>query len=160
RQLARLEGFKIEKELAEQRDQQQKLQELLDNPSSLKRMIIKEIEADAKQYGDDRRTLIEAAERAVLENRVVDEPVTVIISQKGWLRSRQGHGHDVAQFNFKAGDAMYDAIECRSTDNLVAISNTGRVYTVAVSSLPSARGDAQPITSMIDSATGAASAQT
>src|SRR5690606_29461324 len=63
RQLARLEGFKIEKELAEQRDQQQKLQELLDNPSSLKRLIIKEIEADAKQYGDDRRTLIETAER-------------------------------------------------------------------------------------------------
>src|SRR5690606_4103469 len=155
RQLARLEGFKIEKELAEQKDQQKRLQELLDNPSSLKRMIIKEIEADAKQYGDDRRTLIEAAERAVLENRVVDEPVTVIVSQKGWLRSRQGHGHDASQFNFKAGDAMYDAIECRSTDNLVAISNTGRVYTVAVSSLPPARGDGQPVTSMIDLEPGA-----
>lgn len=155
RQLARLEGFKIEKELAEQRDQQQKLQELLDNPSSLKRLIIKEIEADAKQYGDDRRTLIETAERAVLETKVVDEPVTVIISQKGWLRSRQGHGHDATQFSFKSGDAMYDAIECRSTDSLVAISNTGRVYTVAVSSLPSARGDGQPITSMIDLEPGA-----
>lgn len=155
RQLARLEGFKIEKELAEQKDQQQRLTELLDNPSSLKRMIIKEIEADAKQYGDDRRTLIETAERAVLESRVVDEPVTVIVSQKGWLRARQGHGHDATQFNFKTGDAMYGVIECRSTDNLVAISNTGRVYTVAVSSLPSARGDGQPITSMVDLEAGA-----
>jgi len=77
------------------------------------------------------------------------------VSQKGWLRSRQGHGHDASQFNFKAGDAMYDAIECRSTDNLVAISNTGRVYTVAVSSLPSASGDGQPVTSMIDLEPGA-----
>ena len=155
RQLARLEGFKIEKELAEHKEQQQKLQELLDNPASLKRLIIKEIEADSKQYGDDRRTLIEVAERAVLENRVVDEPVTAIISQKGWLRSRQGHGHDATQFSFKTGDAMYDAIECRSTDNLIAISNTGRVYTVPVSSLPSARGDGQPVTSMVDLEPGA-----
>jgi len=150
RQLARLEGFKIEKELAEQKDRQKKLQELLESPAALKRLIIKEIEADAKQYGDDRRTLIEPAQRAVLETKVVDEPVTVIISQKGWLRARQGHGHDAAQFNFKAGDALYDAIECRSTDNLIAFSSTGRVYTVAVASLPSARGDGQPITSMVD----------
>lgn len=155
RQLARLEGFKIEKELAEQKDQQQRLSELLNNPASLKRMIIKEIESDAKQFGDDRRTLIEPAERAILENRVVDEPVTVIVSQKGWLRARQGHGHDASQFNFKTGDAMYDTIECRSTENLVAISNTGRVYTVAVSSLPSARGDGQPISSMVDLEPGA-----
>ncbi len=150
RQLARLEGFKIEKELGSQKQEQEALQELLDNPNAFKRLMIKEIEADAKQYGDDRRTLIEVAERAVLESRVIEEPVTVIISQKGWLRSRQGHGHDAAQFNFKSGDAIYDAIECRSTDELVAFSSSGRVYTVAVSSLPSARGDGQPITSMID----------
>ena len=155
RQLARLEGFKIEKELADQKDQQAKLQELLDNPSSLKRLMIKEIEADAKQYGDDRRTLLEAAERAVLETKVVDEPITVIVSQKGWLRSRQGHGHDATQFGFKSGDALYGAIECRSTDNLIAFSTSGRVYTVAVSSLPSARGDGQPITSMLDTEQGA-----
>ncbi|AEC19967.1 topoisomerase IV subunit A [Pusillimonas sp. T7-7] len=154
RQLARLEGFKIEKELAAQRDEQAALRELLDNPSAFKRLMIKEIEADAKQYGDDRRTLIEVAERAVLENRVVEEPVTVIISQRGWLRSRQGHGHDASQFNFKAGDGLYDAIECLSTDELVAFSNTGRVYTVAVSSLPSARGDGQPVTSMMEVESG------
>lgn len=150
RQLARLEGFKIEKELAEHKSEQAKLHELLANPPSLKRMIIREIEADAKQYGDDRRTLIETAERAVLETKVVDEPVTVIVSQKGWLRARQGHGHDATQFGFKAGDSLYDAIECRSTESLIVFSSTGRVYTVPVASLPSARGDGQPVSSMID----------
>ena len=155
RKLARLEGFKIEKELVSQRDEQTVLTELLDNPKAFKRLLIREIEADAKQYGDDRRTLIEAAERAVLENRVVDEPVTVIISQKGWLRARSGHGHEAGQSGFKAGDALYDVIECRSTDELVALSSTGRAYTVPVSSLPSGRGDGQPITSMIDIEQGA-----
>lgn len=155
RQLARLEGFKIEKELASQREEQAALQELLDNPRAFKRLMIKEIENDAKTYGDDRRTLIEAAQRAVLEVKVIEEPVTVVISQKGWLRSRQGHGHDAAQFNFKTGDALYDVIECRSTDELVALSDRGRVYTVPVASLPSARGDGQPITSMIELEPGA-----
>ncbi|MBP6620926.1 MAG: DNA topoisomerase IV subunit A, partial [Alcaligenes sp.] len=150
RQLARLEGFKIEKELKERLDEQEALQKLLDDPKALKRLMIREIEADAKTYGDERRTLIEAAERAVLETKVVDEPVTVIVSRKGWLRSRQGHGHDATQFSFKTGDDLRDSLECRSTTDLVAIGTDGRVYTVPVSSLPSARGDGQPITSMIE----------
>ena len=150
RQLARLEGIKIEQELADKRAEQVKLQDLLDNPLSLKRLLIKEIETDAKQYGDERRTLIEPAERAVLETRVVDEPVTVIVSQKGWLRARQGHGHDATQFGFKQGDDLYGAFECRTTDTLIALGDNGRAYSVAVSSLPSARGDGQPVTTMID----------
>lgn len=150
RQLARLEGIKIEQELDKQRQQHAELTELLENPRAFKRLMIREIEADAKAYGDDRRTLIETAERAVLETRVVKEPVTVIVSQKGWLRARQGHGHDAQQFSFKTGDSLYDAIECHSTDDLVVISDTGRVYTVAVANLPSARGDGQPVTAMID----------
>jgi len=150
RQLARLEGIKIEQELADKREEAAKLQELLDNPSSLKRLMIKEIEADAKQYGDDRRTLIQEAERAVVETRVVDEPVTVIVSQRGWLRARQGHGHDASQFGFKQGDALYGAFECRTTDTLIALGDNGRAYSVPVASLPSARGDGQPVTTMID----------
>lgn len=149
RQLARLEGIRIEQELAQKREEQLALQELLDDPAAFKRLMIREIEADAKQYGDDRRTLIETAERAVLETVVVDEPVTVVVSQKGWLRTRQGHGHDASQFGFKTGDALYDAIECRSTQELMALSNTGRSYSIAVASLPSARGDGQPVTAMI-----------
>jgi len=154
RQLARLEGFKIEQELADKRADQIRLQELLDNPASLKRLMIREIEADAKQYGDERRTLIQAAERAVMESKVVDEPVTVIVSQKGWLRARQGHGHDATQFGFKQGDALYGAFECRTTDTLIALGNNGRAYSVAVASLPSARGDGQPVTTLIDLESG------
>src|SRR5690606_41585794 len=75
RQLARLEGIRIEQELERQRDEQKKLQELLDSPAAFKRLMIKEIEADAKAFGDDRRTLIEPAQRAVLETKVVEEPV-------------------------------------------------------------------------------------
>jgi topoisomerase-4 subunit A len=154
RQLARLEGIKIEQELSEKRAEQEKLKELIDQPTALKRLIIKEIEADAKQYGDDRRTLIKVAERAVMEVRLLDEPITVIVSQKGWLRARQGHGHDASQFNFKAGDDCYGVFECRSTDTLVALGSNGRAYSVAVSGLPSARGDGAPVTSMIDLAPG------
>ncbi len=154
RQLARLEGFRIEQELKDKRDEQAKLQELLDNPASLKRLVGKEIEADAKKYGDARRTVIEEAERAVVEARVVQEPVTVIISEKGWLRSRQGHGHDYNQFSFKNGDRMYAAYECQSTDTLIALGSNGRVYSVAVANLPSARGDGQPVTSMVDLESG------
>jgi len=150
RQLARLEGFKIEQELTEKREELIRLQDLIDNPSSLKRLVVREMEADAKLYGDDRRTLIETAERAVLETKVVDEPVTVIVSQKGWLRARQGHGHDAAQFTFKQGDDLYGSFECRTTDVLIAFSDSGRVHTVSISALPSARGDGQPVTSMIE----------
>jgi len=155
RQLARLEGFRIEKELAAQREEAASLQELLDQPKAFRRRMIREIEDDAKRHGDARRTLIQPAERAQLETRVVDEPVTVLMSQKGWLRARQGHGHDAAQFQFKAGDTLYDAVQCRSTEELIALADNGRVYTVAVADLPSARGDGQPITSMIELAPGA-----
>jgi topoisomerase-4 subunit A len=150
RQLARLEGIRIEQELAQKRTEQAELQDLLDNPNAFRRLVIREIEADAKQFGDDRRTLIETAERAVMETQVVDEPVTVVVSQKGWLRVRQGHGHDPAQFSFKAGDGLYATLECRSTQELLALSDTGRSFSVAVAGLPSARGDGQPITAMVD----------
>lgn len=150
RQLARLEGFKIEKELADQRDAHASLIELLDDPRAFKRLMVREIQADAKTYGDERRTLIQPAERAVLEARVPEDPVTVIVSRKGWLRGRQGHGHDASQFSFKSGDGLYAAIECLTTHHLVALTDKGRVHTIAVADLPSARGDGQPVTALTD----------
>lgn len=150
RQLARLEGFKIEQELEKQRKEQASLQKLLNSKTAFKRLLIKEMESDVKDFSDARRTLIQEAERAVLENKVIDEPITVIMSQQGWLRRRQGHGHDVKQFQFKSGDSYYDARECRSTDELIAMGQDGRVYTVAAADLPSARGDGQPITALAD----------
>ncbi|WP_176650086.1 DNA topoisomerase IV subunit A [Duganella sp. SG902] len=155
RQLARLEAIKIEQELAELRKEKQTLQDLLDNPSSMKRAIIKEIESDAKTYGDARRTLIEEAQKAVVEQKVVDEPVTVIISEKGWIRARGGIGHDATQFSFKAGDSLYGAFECRTVDTLLAFGSNGKVYSVPVAALPNARGDGVPVTTLIDLAPGA-----
>jgi topoisomerase IV subunit A len=154
RQLARLEAIKIQQELAELRNEKIGLHDLLDNPASMKKLVIKEIEADAKQYGDARRTVIEEAERAVFEQKVIDEPVTVVISQKGWVRAHTGHGHDTAQFTFKAGDDLYGTFECRTVDTLLAFGSNGRIYSVAVSALPGARGDGVPVTTLIDLASG------
>ncbi|UGQ45686.1 DNA topoisomerase IV subunit A [Massilia endophytica] len=155
RQLARLEAIKIQQELADLRKEKQTLQDLLDNPSSMKRLIIKEIEADAKQFGDARRTLIEEAQKAVVEQKVADEPVTVIISEKGWVRARTGIGHDPAQFTFKAGDSLYGAFECRTVDTLLGFGDNGKVYSVPVAALPNARGDGVPITTLVDLSGGA-----
>ena len=155
RQLARLEAIKIQQELADLRKEKQTLQDLLDNPSSMKCLIIKEIESDAKTYGDARRTVIEEAQKAVVEQKVVDEPVTVIISEKGWVRARTGIGHDPAQFTFKAGDALYGAFECRTVDTLLGFGDNGKVYSVPVAALPNARGDGVPITTLVDLSGGA-----
>ena len=150
RQLARLEAIRIEQELKELFDERKKLQGLLGSEATLKKAVIKEIEADIKTYGDDRRTLIEAAEKAAVEARQVEEPVTVIISAKGWVRSRQGHGHDARQFNFKTGDELAGAYEVKTTDQLHALASNGRVYSIPVAGLPSARGDGVPVTSFVE----------
>ena len=150
RQLARLEAIRIEQELKELFDERKKLQGLLGSETTLKKAVIKEIEADIKTYGDDRRTLIEAAEKAAVEARQVEEPVTVIISAKGWVRSRQGHGHDARQFNFKTGDELAGAYEVKTTDQLHALASNGRVYSIPVAGLPSARGDGVPVTSFVE----------
>jgi len=154
RQLARLEGIKIEQELKELRTEQTQLEEILANPSALKRLMVKEIEQDAKTFADPRRTLIQEEKKAVAEVKVVDEPVTVVVSQKGWVRARQGHGHDASSFAFKSGDGLYGTFECRTVDTLLAFGTAqkggGRVYSVPVASLPGARGDGQPITTLIE----------
>jgi topoisomerase-4 subunit A len=154
RQLARLEAIKIEQELKALRDEQTQLEEIVGNPTALRRLMIKEIEADAKVFADPRRTLIQAEKKAVAEVKVIDEPVTVVVSEKGWVRARNGHGHDPAGFAFKAGDALYGTFECRTVDTLIVWGSpkdkVGRVYSVPVASLPGARGDGQPITTLIE----------
>jgi len=150
RQLARLEAIRIEQELASLRDDQKKLEDLLASPAALRRLMIREIEADARIFADPRRTLIQAEKKAVLEVKVVDEPVTVVVSEKGWVRMQKGHGHEAASFTFKAGDALYATFECRTVDTLLAFGNNGRVYSVPLAQLPGARGDGQPITSLLE----------
>ncbi|TNF55899.1 MAG: DNA topoisomerase IV subunit A [Burkholderiales bacterium] len=154
RQLARLEAIKIEQELSNLREEQGKLEDILGSPASLRRLMVREIEQDAKAFGDERRTLIQAEKKAVAEIKVVDEPVTVVVSSKGWVRARTGHGHDPAGFAFKAGDGLYGTFECRTVDVLIVFGSNGRVYSVPVASLPGARGDGQPITTLIDLESG------
>ncbi len=150
RQLARLEAVKIEKELNDLRDQADKLRQILDNERTLRKTVSKEIAEDTKRFGDDRRTLVKAELKATVEIPVVDDPVTVVVSLNGWVRSRQGHGHDSQGFSFKTGDSLYAAFECRTTDQLVALSSTGRAYSVSVASLPGFRGDGLPLTSFFE----------
>ena len=156
RQLARLEAIKIEQELTGLREEQNRLEEILGSPATLRRLMVKEIEADAKTFADARRTLIQAEKKVVLEVKVVDEPVTVVVSQKGWVRTQKGWARDrlngapTPEYNFKAGDALYGTFECRSVDTLLAFGSNGRVYSVAVALLPGGRGDGQPITSLIE----------
>ena len=150
RQLARLEAIKIEQELKTLREEQGRLEEILGSPAALRRLMVKEIEADAKQFADARRTLIQAEKRAVAEVKVVDEPVTVVVSEKGWVRARGGQGHDPAGFAFKSGDALYGTFECRTVDVLLVFGSNGRVYSVPVAGLPGARGDGQPVTTLIE----------
>ncbi len=154
RQLARLEAIKIEQELKTLREDQGRLEEILGSPAALRRLLVKEIETDAKQFADARRTLIQAEKKAVLEVKVLDEPVTVVVSNKGWVRARGGHGHDAAGFAFKAGDGLYAAFECRTVDTLLAFGSRGRIHSVPVAALPGARGDGQPLTTMIELESG------
>ncbi|MDZ4125978.1 MAG: DNA topoisomerase IV subunit A [Hydrogenophaga sp.] len=154
RQLARLEAIKIEQELKSLKEERGKLEDILGNPGSLKRLMVKEIEADAKTFADARRTLIQTEKKAVAEIKVVDEPVTVVVSSKGWVRARTGHGHEAGSFAFKAGDGLYGTFECRTVDTMIVFGSNGRVYSVPVASLPGARGDGQPITTLIELETG------
>jgi topoisomerase-4 subunit A len=158
RQLARLEAIKIEQELSKLREDQAKLEDILNNPSSLKRLMVKEIEADAKAFGDERRTLVQAEKRAVAEIKVIDEPVTVVVSDKGWVRTRTGHGHAADAFAFKAGDTLRGTFECRTIDTLIVLGSNGRTYSLPVSALPGGRGDGQPITTLIELEPGATAA--
>ncbi|MCL2076683.1 MAG: DNA topoisomerase IV subunit A [Betaproteobacteria bacterium] len=152
RQLARLEGIKIEQELARLRTEEAALEELLSSEANLKRQVIAEIREDAKKHGDLRRTLIEPAETLSRQDMitVADEPVTVVVSKKGWARARQGHGLDLSALAFKEGDAFGSAHECRSVDSLAILAENGRAYTVAVAQLPDGRGMGAPLASFVD----------
>ncbi len=158
RQLARLEAIRIEQEIARLQEEQQELRTLLDDDKALRRRVIKEIEADARQHGDERRTLLQEQSRASLELRVPDEPVTVVVSRMGWLRALKGHGIDAAGLGFKPGDALGEVFACRSTDTLWVLGSDGRAYSLGVAQLPGGRGDGLPVTRFIDPPAGTAPA--
>ena len=159
RQLARLEGIKIENELKALKAERKGLKHILSDGQALSALVVTEIEAAAAQFGDARRTLIEAVAPTLISRAVPDEPVTISVSRHGWMRSRQGHGLDAAQFAYKAGDAALAVLETRTVNPVVVLDSKGRAYTIRASDVPGGRSDGVPVTTLIELQAGAKVAQ-
>jgi len=158
RQLARLEEMQIRGEQEELAKERAKLLALLGSESKLKKLVRQEILADAEKYGDDRRSPIvaRAEARALSETELMPtEPVTVVISEKGWVRCAKGHDIDATGLSYKAGDGFKTSAPGRSNQYAVFIDSTGRSYSLAAHSLPSARGQGEPLTGRLTPPPGA-----
>ncbi|CRN05712.1 DNA topoisomerase 4 subunit A [Pseudomonas sp. URMO17WK12:I11] len=158
RQLARLEEMKIRGEQDELLKEQAKLQALLGSEAKLRKLVRSELLKDAQTYGDDRRSPIvaRAEAKALSENELMPtEPVTVVLSEKGWVRCAKGHDIDATGLSYKAGDGFKAAAAGRSNQFAVLIDSTGRSYSVAAHSLPSARGQGEPLTGRLTPPPGA-----
>lgn len=158
RHLAKLEEMQIrteQNELAEERDE---LQKILDSGKRLRTLVKKEIQEDMKTYGDERRSplVARAAAKAIDESTLVGaEPVTVILSEKGWVRSAKGHDIDAYALQYKAGDSFRAAAIGKSNQSAVFLDSTGRAYTLPAHQLPSARGHGEPLTGWLNPPPGA-----
>ncbi len=150
RQLTRLDELAIEKELASLREEREALLRVLGDRGAMVELIVEELQEDAKRFGTPRRTRIEEAEAAQFEELIPDEPTTIILSKKGWARSRSGHGLDLGGLAFKDGDGLHSVVETRTTASLVLLDENGRAYTLAAAAIPGGRGDGVPVTSLID----------
>ena len=158
RQLARLEEMQIRGEQEALAKERAKLQSLLGSEAKLKKLVRDEIIKDAETYGDDRRSPIvaRAEARALSETELLPtEPVTVVISEKGWVRCGKGHDIDATGLSYKAGDGFKAAAPGRSNQYAVFIDSTGRSYSLAAHSLPSARGQGEPLTGRLQPPPGA-----
>ncbi|EGH00584.1 DNA topoisomerase IV subunit A [Pseudomonas amygdali pv. aesculi str. 0893_23] len=158
RQLARLEEMKLRSEQDALRKEQAKLLALLGSESKLRKLVRAELIADAETYGDDRRSPIvaRAEAKALSENELMPtEPVTVVLSEKGWVRCAKGHDIDAIGLSYKAGDGFKTSSIGRSNQFAVFIDSTGRSYSVAAHTLPSARGQGEPLTGKLQPPPGA-----
>ncbi|HET7063008.1 MAG TPA: DNA topoisomerase IV subunit A [Rudaea sp.] len=150
RQLARLEEMKLNSERDELEEERAKINVTLGSKARLKTLIKDELKSDAKKYGDDRRSPIitgvvaaQALDEAAL---VVSEPVTVVLSQKGWARAAKGHDIDAAALSYREGDSFRSSARGKTTQNVAFIDSTGRSYSTPTHTLPSARGNGEPLT--------------
>lgn len=152
RQLARLEGIKLEDDLKRLSEEREYLNRLLNDHEEMSRTILREIQMDTKKHGDDRRTLVEEVAPTILTESasIVDEPVTIILSCNGWVRSRQGHGVDKSTITYKVGDSKMSVFETRTTRSMVILDTHGRAYSIRISDIPGGRGDGVPIATMLD----------
>jgi topoisomerase IV subunit A len=154
-QLTRLDGIKLNDERKGLESDRRSLKEILGDEKELRKLVVKELAEDAKKYGDERRTLIKTAERAQVERTVVEEPLTVILSTKGWIRARTGHGLDVSQFTFKEGDQLAQTLECKTTDPVIVLAGSGKTFTISAADIPSGRGDGAPVNTLVNSGSDA-----
>ncbi|TWU68186.1 DNA topoisomerase IV subunit A [Shewanella algae] len=157
RHLAKLEEMKIRGEQDELEAEREKLQQLLSSERRLKTLIKKELQADAETYGDDRRSplVVRSESRALSEQELVPtEPVTVVLSEKGWVRCAKGHDIDAAGLSYKAGDSFLCAAAGRSNQQSVFIDSAGRAFATDTHTLPSARSQGEPITTRFNLAPG------
>ncbi|MEF3081013.1 DNA topoisomerase IV subunit A [Luteimonas sp. SMYT11W] len=158
RQLARLEEMKIRGEQAELESERDRLMSTLDSKTRLKKLIKDELQADAKKYGDARRSPLVArgAAQALDESDLVpSEPVTIVVSEKGWVRAAKGHDVDPAGMNYRDGDSLLAFARGRTTQQVAFLDSTGRSYSTVAHSLPSARGNGEPLTGRFSPAAGA-----
>ena len=158
RQLARLEEMKIRGEEDELKAERERIIATLDSKAKLKKLIKDELLADAKKFGDARRSPLVArgAAQALSETELVaSEPMTVVLSDKGWVRAAKGHDVDAASLNYREGDELLSATKSRSTQQVAFLDSTGRAYSTVVHSLPSARGNGEPLTGRFSPAPGA-----
>lgn len=158
RKLAKLEEMKIKGELKELENERKSLKQILGSSQRLKTLIKREIIADTKEYGDDRRSPIVAREeaKAISETELIPtEPVTVILSEKGWVRAAKGHEIEPEALNYRAGDGFKHAGKGRSNQLAVFVDSTGRCYSVPAHTLPSARSLGDPLSSHVSPPDGA-----
>ncbi|AOA71840.1 DNA topoisomerase IV subunit A [Stenotrophomonas rhizophila] len=159
KQLARLEEMKIrgeQDELAKERD---KIQSILDSKAKLRKLIRDELVADAKKFGDARRSPLvqRGAAQAIDETELVpSEPMTVVLSEKGWIRAAKGHDMDPSTLSYRDGDALLGSVRARSTQQVAFLDSEGRAYSTLVHTLPSARGNGEPLTGRFSPAPGSA----
>jgi len=158
RHLAKLEEMKIRTEQDELAAEREGLEKILGSAARLKTLIKKELLAAAEQYGDDRRSPLVDREdaRAFSETELMSaDPITVVMSEKGWIRAAKGHDIDPSALSYKSGDGYKMSVCGRSNQPAVILDSTGRSYTVASHNLPSARGQGEPVTGRINSPSGA-----
>ncbi|KQX98890.1 DNA topoisomerase IV subunit A [Rhodanobacter sp. Root480] len=158
RQLARLEEMKISAEADQLEEERARINVLLKSPAKLKGLIKDELRADAAKFGDDRRSpLVERDVAHALDESalVASEPVTVVLSQKGWARAAKGHDVDAEGLNYREGDGLLAAVKARTTQQVAFIDSTGRAYSTPAHTLPSARGNGEPLTGRFSPAAGA-----
>ena len=158
RQLARLEEIELKREQSDLEAEKAQIEAYLNNPDKLTGLMIEELTADMKEHGDKRQSpIVERTEATALKETDLapSEPVTVIVSKSGWIRSAKGHDIDAANMNYRSGDAYLAHAQGKSNEKVYLMDNTGRSYRLDAHTLPSARGQGEPLTSLLKPTGGA-----